>query len=323
MKRILSLVLLLTLLCTLFACGKKNPDQTPDTGDNTNTNVTYKLGLGTVVENSADDVSTEVTVATVLLGTDGKIVACRIDTIAVEGFAEDGVIDTTKTFQSKMELGSEYGMLGHPYGSTLAEWDAQAKAFETYVVGKSVSDVEGITTDSNGKTDLIAGCTVAVASFIEAVAKACKDTYAVSFEAASVPTLGVALVASVAGEDGEVEVTVDCAATAVANSAVVSATYDSIAVAFTLGTEENTVSFDGSKRDLGDDYGMLGHPYGSTLAEWYTQAQTFGNYVVGKTASGVAGITTDANGKTDLIAGCTIAVTAFMATTANAIANAR
>lgn len=299
MKRVLSLLVLVALLCTALI-GCKDPEPTAQA---------YKLGIGVAVENTTTNeakAKSEVTAAAVILDKDGKIVACRIDTLAVDGFFAEGAVVTNKTYTSKMELGADYGMLGAQYGSTLAEWDAQAKAFETFVTGKTATEVTAINNDT-----VIAGCTIGTAAFVEAVADACKDAYAVSFESAVAPTLGVALNGGVADKSNDetvaAELTVDAAAVAMVEGKVVAATLDCATPKFTLDGEDVTVSFSKTKRELGDDYGMLGAQYGSTLAEWYTQAQAYANTAVGKTATEVAALATDG------VAGCTIYAGTFKA----------
>ena len=298
MKRVLSLLVLVALLCTALV-GCKEPEPT---------DATYKLGIGVAVENTTTNeakAKSEVTAAAVILDADGKIVACRIDTLAVDAFFAEGAVVANKTYTSKMELGDDYGMLGAAYGSTLAEWDAQAKAFETFVTGKTLSEVSAINDDT-----VIAGCTIGTEAFVEAVEDACKDGFAVSFTSAVAPTLGVALNGGVADKSKKdaddnvtevaAELTVDAAAVAMVEGKVVAATLDCATPKFTLDGEDVAVSFSKTKREFGDGYGMLGAAYGSTLAEWYTQAQTYANTTVGKTATEVAALATEG------VAGCTI-----------------
>ena len=291
MKRVLSLLVLVALLCTALV-GCKDPEPTAEA---------YKLGIGVAVVNTTTEKKTEseVTAAAVVLNSEGKIVSCRIDTLVVDGFFAEGEVVTNKTYESKMEQGAEYGMLGAAYGSTLAEWDAQAKAFETFVTGKTLSEVTAI----NGET-VIAGCTIGTAAFVEAVSDACKDQYAVSFESVAAPTLGVAVNGAVQNKSKEdsvaVELALDCAAVAMVDGKVVAATLDCAAPKFTLGEETATATFDQTKREAGDAYGMLGAAYGSTLAEWYAQAQSYANTAVGKTATEVSALATEG------VAGCTV-----------------
>ena len=309
MKRILSLIVLLTLLCTLFACGQK-PDETP-------ANVSYKLGIGMAVENTAAaNSSTESTVAAVLTDADGKIVACRLDAIQMKNLFTEGAVDATKTFSSKVELGDSYNMV--TYGGATAEWYVQAKTVEAFVVGKTATEVAAIVVGEDGKTEQIAGCTIMVDAFIEAITDACNDKYAVSFESATVPTLGVAVAASLSNKSNEelakVEAAMDAAAVAMVDGKVVAATLDCAAPTFTYADDANTVSFTNTKRELGDNYNMV--TYGGAAAEWYAQAQAFANSACGKTAAQVAELSIEG------VAGCTIYAGAFktaLAKAANAV----
>ncbi len=67
-----------------------------------------------------------------------------------------------------------------------------------------------------------------------------------------------------------------------------------------------------TKYELGDDYNMK--TYGGAIGEWYEQADAFEEYCVGKTADEVKNMSLAENGKatdSDLLSGCTIAVTDF------------
>lgn len=327
MKRILSLILLLAMVCMLFACNK--PEETPDNGGNqTPTATAYKLGIGMAVENTAAaNSSTESTVAAVVVDANGKIVACRLDAIQLKNLfkiPEEGEVsvDTTKTYSSKVELGDAYNMV--TYGGATAEWYVQAKAVEAFVVGKTAADVSAIVTDAEGKTEQIAGCTIAVTSFVEAITDACNDKYAVSFESTTAPTVGVAVAGSVKDaskedEDGnktlKAEVSMDAAAVAMVDGKVVAATLDCAAPTFTYVADANTVSFSKTKRELGDDYNMV--TYGGAVAEWYAQAQTFANTANGKTAAQVAELSIEG------VAGCTIYAGSFKTALVKAVNAAR
>ena len=107
---------------------------------------------------------------------------------------------------------------------------------------------------------------------------------------------------------------------------IVSCRIDAIEVKATL-TDEGKIDDKPtyqSKAEKGDEYGMLNSPWGgSTLAEWYEQAEAFEAYVVGKTRNEVKDIAVE-NGKAtdvELTAGCTIAVTDFMAAIDKAFAS--
>ena len=104
---------------------------------------------------------------------------------------------------------------------------------------------------------------------------------------------------------------------------IVSCRIDAIEVKATL-TEEGKIDDKPtyqSKAEKGDKYNMVA--YGGAKYEWYEQARAFEAYVVGKTRNEVKDIAVE-NGKAtdvELTAGCTIAVTDFMAAIDKAFAS--
>ena len=284
MKKLLALILIACTLFTLTSCGGKK----------------YTLAIGVAVTEPGESVKTSETVAAVVFDKKDKIVACRIDAIDVALSIGDNGLVVNKTYQTKAELGDNYKMVA--YGGAIAEWYAQAQAFESYVVGKTVAEVEGINADTQ-----IAGCTIDVSEFVQAVAAAGKDAYKVEFKSKDVPTLGVSAVAAVSDKSSETEtkaeVAVDFAAVAMVDGKVVAATLDCAAATLTYALSGESYActkfdFKGTKRALGDNYNMVA--YGGAAAEWYAQAQAYANSAVGKTASEVAGLATTG------VAGCTI-----------------
>ena len=89
-----------------------------------------------------------------------------------------------------------------------------------------------------------------------------------------------------------------------------------------------------TKMELGDDYNMakFGAPNveGGTVKEWYVQSAAFSNYVVGKTATEIAGMQTKevnnhqiSTEQALLDAGCTMQITGICAVVALSATNAR
>lgn len=378
-KNIVKVLAILVLICTfgslMVACKKHEhtfvegkcecgetdpnykPEETPALGD-------YKLGLGTVIGLDSSKTGTaqiDGTIAAVVLDKDGKIVLCRIDAIQNKIPVADGFIEMPSAFKTKMELGSDYGMSTSPYSSdnngdgVIKEWFEQAKAFENYVVGKTVAEVEAIKTQTleNGYvigTDdalLSAGCTIQITDFIAAVAKACKDDQAVSFQSAGNFTLGVAANsyndsskdAEDEETDGVVQVYSDIAASVVEGGKIVASLNDAVQpkVSFNVAGEITKKDFKGTKRELKENYGMSTSPYSpdnngdGTVKEWYVQSAAFSAHVVGKTAAEVEALATKTleNGyviSSDdalLGAGCTIQITGIKAVVAKSVSNAR
>ena len=89
----------------------------------------------------------------------------------------EGEIVSKDYTATKRELGDDYNMV--KYGNAIAEWDAQAKAFADYTVGKTADEVMGLDTTTNAEgyqvsTDetLLASCTMAIDGMQAAIATA-------------------------------------------------------------------------------------------------------------------------------------------------------
>ncbi len=330
MKKIVAFLLLACMMLSLAACGSSGSE--------------YKLGMGVDLSTDSskeNNAQVDATVAAVVTDKDGKIVACRLDVAQSKMDVTGGAVDAAKTFQTKMELGDDYGMVA--YGNAIAEWYDQAKAFESYVVGKTAAEVEGIETvlnetGHNVATDeaLLAGCTMDITAFKAAVVKACNDEKGATFTGKDF-TLGVAAItaadestAATDSDDAEVKMYTEYAAAVVGKDGkILAALTDATQPKITADKNGQITGadFKGTKRELGADYGMVA--YGSAIAEWDAQAKAFADYTVGKTAAEVAGIeTVESNGHnvtTDetLYASCTMDISGMIAVIALAANYAR
>ena len=343
MKKIIAIALAAMCMLSLVACGAKEAE--------------YKLGMGIVLSTASsaeNNAQVDATVATVVLDADGKIVKCRIDVAQNKMAVADGAVDTAKTFETKMELGSRYGMEGkvdNDGNGVMLEWDAQAKAFEAYVVGKTGSEVAALQTQEAGghqiavDTALLeAGCSMQITDFMAAVAKACADEQGMNFKA--VPgtfTLGVAAKtgaadskAATADAEGLVAMYSDIACAVVADGKVIATLNDAIQPKINVTTAGAVTpqEFKGTKRELKEGYNMAayGAPNveGGTVKEWYIQSAAFSNHVIGMTAAEIAGMQTkEVNAhqisvdEALLSAGCTMQITGICAVVAQAANNAR
>ena len=344
MKKILAIALCLCMVLCAVACGgTKEAD--------------YKLGLGVVVSTASSkegNAQVDATIAAVVTDAEGKIVSCRIDVAQNKMAVADGAVDTAKTFETKMELGSRYGMEGkvdNDGNGVMLEWDAQAKAFESFVVGKTGAEVAALQTQEAGghqiavdEALLNAGCSMQITDFMAAVAKACADEQGMAFKA--VPgsfTLGVAAKtaaadskAATAEADGLVAMYSDIACAVVADGKVIATLNDAIQpkIDITVAGVPTAQEFKGTKRELKEGYNMAayGQPNieGGTVKEWYIQSAAFSNYVLGKTAAEIAGMQTkEVNAhqisveQALLDAGCTMQITGICAVVAQAANNAR
>ena len=348
MKKFLTILLCVFMAFVVAACGGN--DETPAAEK------TYKLGMGIVVNmdsSATGNAQVDATVATVVTDADGKIVACRLDCAQNKMAIADGAFDKTKAFETKMELGDRYGMGGKPYSpdndgdGRVLEWDAQAKAFEAYAVGKTAAQIDAMETkEVNGhwiSTDealLSAGCTIQIGDFCDAVVKACNDEQGMTFKTSKAFTLGVAAKSTAEESTAtEVKMYTDFAASAVVGGKIVASLNDAIQPVITINESNEIVNkaFTATKRELKEDYHMAA--FGQSMdwnndgkvLEWYIQSAAFSNFVVGKTATEVADMATQTvpsgyviSADADLLAaGCTIQITAIKAVVAQSVTNAR
>ena len=102
----------------------------------------------------------------------GENTATAIITIDSAGKITDVKLDTTYTTKdgvktTKKALGSDYGMYGVEYGSTIGEWYQQAEALEKYVVDNQ--GIDKLTLNEDGKTDAVSGCTIKIDALYSAI----------------------------------------------------------------------------------------------------------------------------------------------------------
>ena len=335
MKKILSFVLLAVLALSLTACGEKKPAEA---------NYTFGMGVVSNADSSKENhAQMDSTVAAVVLDAEGKIVALRLDAMQNKMDVTGGAVDVNGSWNTKMELGDAYGMVA--YGAAIAEWDAQALAFETWAVGKTIDEIKNmeLTTNDHGYSvavdaDLYAGCTIDLTDFIEATVKAGTDAWAVAFTTADAFTVGVAVisasnesVAATAEADAQVKMYSEYGAAVVgADGKVLAALHDMIqpVINVSLDGAITGANVKPTKRELGADYGMVA--YGAAIAEWDAQAAAFTNYCVGKTAAEIKAIELKTNdhgyqvpADETLYAACTMQVTGAMAVVAKAAEIAR
>ncbi len=294
-------------------------------------NNSTRMGLGiqariTNVSDATEDKNgegtVEITVATVALDSDGRILSCLIDTAAnTVRYTNEGKAVAAESFATKYELGYDYSM--KKYGAA-HEWFEQVDAFTSVCRGKTLDEVKALVVNGYGGNDEVisAGCTIGISDFVLAIEKACINAVSNGAEASDTLRLGIytgqkTLTDAHDGMNGnnEIETTV-IAATVDKDGKITAAIADSVQLAF---------SFDGngaamtdaaqaviSKREQGDDYGMVA--YAGAVKEWYAQADAFTAACVGRTAGDVASLMgNDGKGTADVqAAGCTIYVSGLV-----------
>lgn len=140
---------------------------------------TLKIGMATdqslkdydaeAAKDGTNEIDTTIFAAAV--DKDGKVVAVDTDCTQVK-FTFDGTGKSTFTATevlTKRQKGNDYGM--SKTGKT--EWFAQADAFETQCIGKTVSEIVKLAADGGKGVEAVqtAGCTITVAGFTSAASK--------------------------------------------------------------------------------------------------------------------------------------------------------
>lgn len=347
MKRILSMVLIMSLTVFAFAgCSDKPAETTEETPAVTENAVKTGLAVISSAEKSVDAADEDgiaqvdsVAVA-VMVDADGKILKAEIDTAQTKvNFSKEGKLTTDKAmeFKSKQELGTEYGMAA---ASTIGkDWAEQANAFETFVEGKTVEEIKTFSLDEETHltdADMTASVTIKVGPYIEAIEKAV--TNAQDLGASATDKLGLGLETTIEksadfdaaeSKDGLAQVYTYYTASTFAEDGVITSSL--------IDASQTNINFDAtgkittdlaaalqSKNELGDAYGMKSAS--SIGKEWNEQADAFSKYVVGKTSEEVSGIAVDADGHAtdaDVTASVTVGIAEFQTVVAKAFATAK
>ena len=320
-------VLMLLSVSLLVSCDKAEP--------------TLKMGLGVYTSTpSVTDATTDddgkavdgqgkvaITAAVITVDADGKVVACQLDTAEnTVKYTGEGKAVSNDGFKTKYEQGTDYNMVA--WGGAAKEWFEQADAFETVVVGKTLSEIKAlVAADNKGNSDVVtAGCTIMIHEFVGAIEKAFANLADSTATASSTLKLGMHTEQTVkdasTNDEGQVvngsnkvETTIFAAAVDAEGKVLVAAS-DCVQVDFTFN-EVGASTFDTtkavvSKREAGANYNMVA--WGGAAKEWFEQADAFNALCVGKTATEIKALCAADNYGTDEVktAGCTILVNGFV-----------
>ncbi|MBQ8835277.1 MAG: hypothetical protein IJ001_10225 [Oscillospiraceae bacterium] len=270
----------------------------------------------------------DVTMVAVLVDDNGVIQDCIIDGISASvQFDASGAIvsDLTAAPQTKNELGENYGMVA--LAGAVAEWDAQAAALASFVIGKNANELRGVAVDETGYapegTDLASSATIYLGGYVSAIEAAAANAQHLGAQAGDALKLatvtGIDSSASASDEgDGTAQLDATVTALTMNGDTITSCVIDAVQakVSFdTAGTITSDVSAPvATKNELGEGYGMKA--WGGAVAEWNEQAASFASYVTGKTVDEVMGIAVNESTKptdADLAASVTIAIGGFQA----------
>lgn len=343
MKKWIALLLLVVMV--FAACQTTSAPATEAAADNANASAETaageitSLGFGRMVslaksreasDQAGPSANANVIVAAVGFDADGKIADVKIDMVQPAlAYNADGTFDgeVNTNFQSKRELGDEYGMKAA--SGIGKEWYEQIDELETWMVGKTVDEVTGMAvTDSNNPDvpELSSSVTISVGDFQALVQEAWDN----KVDAAGAVAVGAAVNAT-AEKSKELENDV-MTAQFDTPMGVVAVDGDGKVIASALDNGQVQLQFDkegkfveappaesATKVDRGEGYGMIAAS--GIGKEWHEQAQAFAEWSVGKTKGDIEGIpsdTAEANDP-DLSSSVTINVADFQKVLAQAI----
>ncbi len=264
------------------------------------------------------------------------ITSCAIDAVQAKvNFDAAGTVttDLTAPVLTKNELGENYGMVA--YGGAIAEWDAQAAAFASYITGKTAADVAGIAV--NEKTaptdaDLTASVTIKIGGFQQLIAKAAgSETQEGALKTALAVIAGIGDSKSATAEEaGEGKYDVTLVGVLVDDNGVIQdCIIDGIATSVQFDASGALVTdvavAPQTKNELGENYGMVA--WGGAIAEWDEQAAALASFAVGKTVEELKSGAIDETGKapagSDLATQATIYLGGYVSAIEKAVANAQ
>ncbi len=351
MKKVSILFLCMTLALTTFsACKKAEPSasESPKASQSAapSAEETAKTGLAVIPSVAKSTpagteeglAEADSLAAAVLVTSDGKILACNIDSVQSKiSFTADGKLktDKTTTFKTKQELGEEYGM--KKASKIGKEWNEQADAFAKYVLGKTADEVKGIAIDDKGYTtepDLTSSVTIHVTDFISAVEKAVANAKALGAKPTDKLGLGITTEMSkskdaTAQEEGLAEAYSLYSVVTTGDSKKITSCYLDGTLSDVKFDSKGAITSDiktatKTKQELKEEYGMK--KASKIGKEWYEQADAFSTYVREKSADEVKGIAVSSEGyaaDADLISSVTIHIAPLIALVEKAAANAK
>lgn len=139
----------------------------------------WKAGLAVVSESEAGDAGGEVSTiaAAVLLDGEGRILHAVVDELEAQVTADEAGVALPGDLRTKRQKGDEDYPLSAVSGIGKS-WADQADALAKHLEGMTASEVAALKTDDEGRAadpDLLAGCTIRIDGYRDAIAKACRE----------------------------------------------------------------------------------------------------------------------------------------------------
>ena len=151
------------------AAAKAAGDTRAATGDD------LHLALTAVPAANADPAKPkyELEMAAVTVDEKAVITGCMTDSLQAELSVTEGAFAALSgEMKTKRQMGDGYGMKAA--SAIKREWYEQARAFDTYALGKTAGELAGLSLNSEGRTDAISGCTMTVSAVLKNAVKAAR-----------------------------------------------------------------------------------------------------------------------------------------------------
>ena len=113
----------------------------------------------------------------ILLDGEGRILHAVVDELEAQVTADEAGVALPGDLRTKRQKGDEDYPLSAVSGIGKS-WAEQADALAKHLEGMTASEVAALKTDSEGKAedpDLLAGCTIEIEGYRDAIAKACRE----------------------------------------------------------------------------------------------------------------------------------------------------
>jgi hypothetical protein len=216
--------------------------------------------------------------------------------------------DTKSLLKTKVELGDDYGLISR--SSIEKNWDEQIAALENWMIGKTVAEIKALKVKKVDDrhpsvpdvAELTSSVTITVQDYIAAVEKAFANAEEVSTPGTKLGmghkvTIAKSKSLSTDADGKEVlplaDVNTDVVTTVFdSNDKVVATIIDTISTKVTFDKDGNVTADKTaeikSKIELGDEYGL--RKSSSIQKNWYEQAASLEEWMIGKTASEITGM---------------------------------
>ena len=350
LRKITYLMLVLTMVLTLAACGGNTTPTTeePKPEEPAAAGAIAKLGLGKVVSlaksseigEEGGSAQEDTTVVAAGFDADGKIVSVTIDVAQNKAKFEAGGalgFDAAASGKSKKELGADYDML--KASKIGKEWFEQAEALEAYWIGKTADEVMNMeVTERDAAHKAVpasADLTSSVTITIDGYQQALKDAWDNAVDVAAPATkVGLGLVSGYGRGTKAAEGENGASAQFETYMSAVAVDDEGKVAEVLIDTAQNTVAYgaDGklspefkpegtTKKVLKDDYDM--RKASGIGKEWFEQIEAFEDHLIGKTAEEISGLTLEEGKPVDLASSVTISVGGYQTVVGEAITNAK